>query len=544
MNDVDITAHAARIRDHRFTGYTNAMLADEIDLMRSGQGVAGISDAVAALKAVARALEETDDTLRRQLTELGVEWDSDAGREAASVVHSGADFSREAGEKVSDSAERVFAQGEAYNRAVHSLPDPAILRAPRPEPGFTDFAFSLLGFESDHVRQLERSLEAREQAVQALDTYAKQSGENLVGVPELGEPERLVAKVPERVPTSIDAGGGPGDTTSAASVPAAPASAPGTSAPPAPSPTSAPSAPSAPGSSAPSSAGVVMPSSVATPTSDASARPASGSGALVGAKAGPVPSGPTGAAPPGPTSPGTTPPQAGAGVPPVAAAGVAGAAGVGRGEDLARAQKGAGAAGVPTTSTDAESSRATRAGGGTPGPGGAPLSGAGSTTKSMSPASEQQLAPGLASGAVAPDPDSVPDLGTGAAPAPEGNSSSLNAVGGGIAALGAGGVAGALAGQERSGRGVGRSAPGAQISPRPLAVGDLPEEEAKVQRSSERLNPGATPRKEAFLEKAVPGEEEDGEQVRRFAVEDEDLFTDQRMVAPDVIGDDGSDGRL
>ncbi|EHY89506.1 hypothetical protein [Saccharomonospora azurea] len=91
---------------------------------------------------------------------------------------------------------------------------------------------------------------------------------------------------------------------------------------------------------------------------------------------------------------------------------------------------------------------------------------------------------------------------------------------------------------------MGRSAPGAQISPRPLAVGDLPEEEAKVQRSSERLNPGATPRKEAFLEKAVPGEEEDGEQVRRFAVEDEDLFTDQRMVAPDVIGDDGSDGRL
>ncbi|WP_197319684.1 PPE domain-containing protein [Saccharomonospora sp. NB11] len=539
MNDVDITAQAARIRDHRFTGYTDAMLADEIDLMRSGRGVAGLSDTVAALKAVARALEETDETLRSQLAELGVEWNSDAGREAASVVDSGANFSREAGEKVNDSAERVFAQGEAYNRTVHSLPDSAVLRAPRPEPGFTDFAFSLLGFESDQVKRLEQCLEAREQAIQALDAYARQSGENLVGVEELGAPERLVAKVPERVPQSIDAGGGPGGATSAASVsagPAAPGSSSGQSAPP---PQAASSASATQSTSA---AGVVTPSSVA-PATDASAR--STSGARVGAQA-PAPSSP---ATPNPSG---TPQQAGAGVPPTAAAvggvagvagagaaGAAGTSGVGRGDELARGQKTAGAPVAPTTS-DGDAGRGTRsAGGGAPSPGGAPHAGAG-TAKSMT--TERQLAPGLASGAVVPQEDE-PAVLSGSAPTPDGGGSSLNAVGGGIAALGAGGVAGALAGQERSGRGVGRSAPGAQLSPRPLAVGDLPEEEAKVQRRSERLNPGASPRKEEFLEKAVPGEDEDGEHVRRFAVEDDDLFTDQRMVAPDVIGDDGADGR-
>ncbi|EHR63815.1 PPE domain-containing protein [Saccharomonospora cyanea] len=539
MNDVDIVAQAARIRDHRFTGYTNAMLADEIELMRSGQGVSGLSEAVAALKAVARALEDTDDTLRTQLAGLGIEWESDAGREAASAVHSEADFSREAGEKVNDSAERVFAQGEAFNRAVHSLPDPAVLRAPVPEPGIADFAFSLLGFESDHVRRLEQSLEAREQAIQALDTYARQSGENLLGVPELGPPERLVAKVPERVPESIDAGGGPRGATSAANASAVPVS---------PGPTA--SGPSAATSSTPSPSsapvGVVTPSSVAASSPEApSSGRATGSGGRFVAQPSPAPS------PSGTTPSGAAPPSAGTVVPPAAAAGAAGVVGAGRGTDSPRVRQGAagqavpGASGGQDTGGAGRSARPTPVGGGSPGAvGAAPHSGGGAVGRPAPAPLDAQLARGLTSGAVAPTPSPASGGSADDTPRSTRDGLSVNDIGGGIAALGAGGVAGALSSAERSGRGVGRSAPGAQVSPRPLSVGDLPEEEARVQRSSERLNPGASTRRDTFLEKAVPGEGEEGEHVRRFAVEDDDLFTDQRMVAPDVIGDDGSDGRL
>ncbi|MEY7974224.1 magnesium chelatase, partial [Saccharomonospora xinjiangensis] len=194
--------------------------------------------------------------------------------------------------------------------------------------------------------------------------------------------------------------------------------------------------------------------------------------------------------------------------------------------------------------------RGGRAGGPAPGGGGAAPHGAagtgggGAVAGKTTQGSPEQLAKGLTSGAVAPEQGTVPGSDVGEAPGAARDGMSVNDLGGGIAALGAGGVAGALSGAERSGRGVGRSAPGAQISPRPLPVGDLPEEELRVQRSSERLNPGGSTHRDAFLEKAVPAEQETGEHVRRFGVEDADLFTDQRMVSPDVIGDDGSDGQL
>ncbi|CAM3081595.1 PPE domain-containing protein [Saccharomonospora xinjiangensis] len=554
MNDVDIAAQAARIRDHRFTGYPNSMLADEIELMRSGRGIAGLSEAVTALRAIARVLEETDDTLRTQLADLGVEWESEAGRDAASAVQGEANFSREAGEKVNDSAERVFAQGEAFNRTLHSLPDPAVLRAPLPEPGIEEFAFSLLGFESDNVRRLEQAVEVREQAIQALDAYARQSGENLQGVPELGPPQRLVATVPERVPESIDAGGGPAGTTSAANAPAAPASQGSVSAPSSPvqPPSGSPGSSMSPGSAQPSTpSSFVGPSSVAAPASGTPSQGlTTGSSGRVGAQ--PVP----GAHSPAATTPsGVTQPSAGSVVPPVAAAGAAGQAGAGHGDDPARGRRGPGAAGqVPQgTAGSPETAVADRSvrhvGGAAPGglgaaPHGAGGAGGGAVAGKATQGSPEQLAKGLTSGAVAPEQGTVPGSDVGEAPGVARDGLSVNDLGGGIAALGAGGVAGALSGAERSGRGVGRSAPGAQISPRPLPVGDLPEEELRVQRSSERLNPGGSTHRDAFLEKAAPGEQETGEHVRRFGVEDADLFTDQRMVSPDVIGDDGSDGQL
>src|SRR5690606_41801944 len=107
MNDVDIVAQAERIRDHRFTGYTNNMLAQEIELFKNGRGIAGLSEAVAALKAVAQALSETDDTLRTELAKLGVEWSSTAGARAASAVEREAEFSEEANQRATTPPNRT-----------------------------------------------------------------------------------------------------------------------------------------------------------------------------------------------------------------------------------------------------------------------------------------------------------------------------------------------------------------------------------------------------------------------------------------------------
>jgi hypothetical protein len=74
-----------------------------------------------------------------------------------------------------------------------------------------------------------------------------------------------------------------------------------------------------------------------------------------------------------------------------------------------------------------------------------------------------------------------------------------------------------------------------------LPLGELPEEEAAALRNSEKLSPRKETGKAGFLERAAPQDDEDAEYVRRFGIDDKDLFADQRMVSPDLIGDNGAD---
>ncbi|MEU6645941.1 magnesium chelatase [Saccharomonospora sp. NPDC046836] len=568
MDNLDISVLVERIGDHRFDGYTDNMLADEIDRFRSGPGISGISDAVAALKAVAESLSETDDTLRRELGKLGVEWSSDAGRQAGETVTRQADFSAEANDKVNDSAERIFAQGEAFNRTLHKLPDAQSLRQGAGGYGLFDSVASLLGFETDNTRRVAEAREARQQALQALNSYAQNSGENLAGTQELGSPRAVVADTGPRLPGAIDAGGGPGDVTIAAGAANTPVPPPV----PAPGPAVAPatgaaanvptpalglpvqqparrstgSVGAAPGTAphqatAPSSA-PTAPTPVTSVAGVSRQVPqyqqpgtVSGSGSASVTPSTGVPAVPTGSgAAPGTVSP--SPPPATGGVvtgpraPGAAVPGpIGGTPGAPGGAAVPGSSGGAGgASGAPPAAGAVVGKSATPGAGG--GVGGA--------------AEQQPLAKGKSFGAV-PQP-SVPG-GTvssgGFTAVPRG--ASVNDLGAGAAALAAGGVAGALSGDDaRRGRGVGRSAPGAARSPHQLAIGDLPEEEAKAQRNSERLSPRAERQRGGFLEKAAPqqGGEDDATHVRRYGVDDTDLFTDQRMVAPDVLGDD-ADGR-
>ncbi|MFF1606275.1 hypothetical protein ACFVYA_00735 [Amycolatopsis sp. NPDC058278] len=526
---------AAGIQNHRFDGWTNTAIADQITRMINGDGTGSIGTAVDALKAVATALAHTDQTLRAQLLKLGVEWQSQAGGAASQVFTEQAGFSQDATTKVAHAAEMVFEQGEAFNRTKYKLPDAETVR--KGAGGFTlgDGLLSLIGFETDHARQVEAANDAKAQAQQALNEYAQQSGTNLLSTQSLSDPESLKLAAPGVTPGVLDVAGAAVAVTPDGGVKPAsdkvrsvhveppvvqPVSHTVHADPPTPvygvaaqqsshaaqqqpprqtgyaGSTGSAGAPAAqqttPSSTTPSGAKPTTPTPAPGPgwvhtpgrgpSGDQSGRFTPGPGA--GGQGEPFcPPGAPGAQPPG-SAPATTPIKS----------------------------LGGGGGGTPGGSTGIDSSTGR-------GPDG--LLAKGRTVGAMPQA---PLQPGQYTGerGFAVKPGATPgDIGAGAA------------------AIGAGAAGGALSGdKERQRRD--KSQPKGPV--RPLPVGELPEEEAVALRKSEQISPKQQPGEAKFLSEAAP-QEEDAEHVRRYGVDDQDLFADQRMVSPDVLGDHGGDVR-
>jgi hypothetical protein len=109
-------------------------------------------------------------------------------------------------------------------------------------------------------------------------------------------------------------------------------------------------------------------------------------------------------------------------------------------------------------------------------------------------------------------------------------------------AMGAGGAGGAGAGAERD-RLARSGKPGSVKSGLPL--GAAPEEEARAARNAEKFGAKAGRPGTSIMQPAAAGrgaeDEEDKEHVRRYGVESSDVFDDDRVVAPESIGDDDDD---
>ncbi|WP_410563295.1 hypothetical protein [Amycolatopsis sp. cmx-4-61] len=530
---------AAGIQNHRFDGWTNTAIADQITRMINGDGTGSIGTAVDALKAVATALAHTDQTLRAQLLKLGVEWQSQAGGAASQVFTEQAGFSQDATTKVAHAAEMVFEQGEAFNRTKYKLPDAETVR--KGAGGFTltdSVVLSLIGFETDHARQVEAANDAKAQAQQALNEYAQQSGTNLLSTQTLSDPESLKLAAPGVAPGVLDVAGAAVAVTPDGGVKPAsdrvrsvhvdppvvqPVSHTVHADPPTPVYGVAAQQPARPaqqqpsrqtGSSgtagAPAAAQHTTPSSVTTPSGakPPTSAPAPGWVHTPGRGSSGDPSGrftpgpltagqgdqfvPPGA--PGALPPGTLPPGSAPATAPIKSLGGSGG-------------------GAPGGSAGIDSSAAGR------GPDG--LLGKGRTVGAIPQA---PLQPGqyTAERGFVVKPGATP-----------------GEIGAGAAAIGAGAAGGALSGdKERQRREKGQ--PKGPV--RPLPVGELPEEEAVALRKSEQISPKQKPGEARFLAEAAP-QEEDAEHVRRYGVDDQDLFADQRMVSPDVLGDHSGDGR-
>jgi hypothetical protein len=145
---------------------------------------------------------------------------------------------------------------------------------------------------------------------------------------------------------------------------------------------------------------------------------------------------------------------------------------------------------------------------------------------------------GKLSGANTPAPSSIPNLGPGGGTArgPAGVGAGADSA----TAIGAGAVGGAVSGEdEQRGRGIGRSTAAERGKPvRPLDIGELPEEEEAQRANRATPQTPSAERTRAILEPAATQDgDEDAEHVRRYGVDDKDLFTDSRSVSPDLIGD-------
>jgi hypothetical protein len=495
---VDISSFAERIRDQRFDGFTDTGLADEIVKFQGGDGIGSVSGAVDALKAIAEALADTDTTLRQQLGKLGVEWQSKAGGRAGEVFTEQAGFSQDAEEKVGHSAEMIFAQGEAFNRTLYKLPDPETVRAGAGGLTLTDSLASLIGFETDHAAKVSAANNARAQTLEALNAYAVDSGDYLSSSQAIADPQTLTldsgagsADPMTLGGSAVDFGGDAanvtGSTGSTGSTTAAHADAPLNTpavAHPAryvtPAPYEAPTPPMgfpAPPRPSVPQPGATTPSSTTTPSSVAPPVTSSVSGLAPGVVVG------------------------AAGQPEIARTGTFSGTGTSTGSPINDVL-----GNVPVAK---------------------PGFGSGATIGA------ELGAPKLV-GSVPQAPVPPTELG-GTFPAVAAAGPTAGEVGAGATVVGAGGAGGAVSGEkERQGRGFGRNTQNDGRTLNRLPMGELPEEEVAIARDGGKLGPQGARENRGFMEPAAPQQDEAGH-VRRFGVDDKDLFSDPRLVSPDVL---------
>lgn len=166
------------LRDLLFSGYDNRQLAEQIRGLREGAGSESLFNAVSALFNLARGLAEFDAGLRRQLAEIGVNWEGEAAEGGTAATENSAIYAEDAIPSTEDSAKGVANQGESYSSIRNSAPDASALNGPTEENGVDQF-FGFFGHTTDHAQQVRETNEARDAAVAGMTGYQNGSSDAL-----------------------------------------------------------------------------------------------------------------------------------------------------------------------------------------------------------------------------------------------------------------------------------------------------------------------------------------------------------------------------
>jgi hypothetical protein len=175
------------IGDYRFDGFSNQELAHMVDQLRSGPGSETTNRAVDALRNIANAIKQTDDTLRTELGKIGVEWTGDSSEDAQVVMTDSAQYGGAANGTITGSATSVGNQGSDFSRTCNSVPESGKLRGAEKY----NVLDTLLCHTTDHSKEVQQTQAARQQAVDSMNGYASASRANLSGYQSLPVPPAL-----------------------------------------------------------------------------------------------------------------------------------------------------------------------------------------------------------------------------------------------------------------------------------------------------------------------------------------------------------------
>lgn len=224
----DLIARAARdmfgsgggVDSIRWAGMSDDQLAAAVRQLNSGPGASGIQQAADALATISDNLTQLDSTLSQQLRAIGVNWQSEAAELAQEMTTAASSYAASAGAISGTNAAAVTAQGDAFTTARNAVPHPDTLQSPA--NSFLDVTGGLLtGHETDQAAQAAKYAQARQQAVDAMDSYTSQSQSHLAAHTPLPAP-RPVTHSAHGVDTSIGQQG----TTVSSFAPPAPVSMP------------------------------------------------------------------------------------------------------------------------------------------------------------------------------------------------------------------------------------------------------------------------------------------------------------------------------
>ncbi|HVV24224.1 MAG TPA: PPE domain-containing protein, partial [Pseudonocardiaceae bacterium] len=199
----------------RWEGMSNEQLAAAVRQLNSGPGTTGIQQAADALSTIAGNLQQIDRTLHTQLQAIGVNWQSEASELAQEMTTESAAYTTSASGASSAASAAVNAQGDAFASARNAVPDPSALTTTtttQPASFLSAAGTVLTGHGTDHVRTVAKSNTARQQTIDALNTYSASSQTHLTSHRTLPQPPAVSLR-----PTPAGSVGGASQVTTVSS---------------------------------------------------------------------------------------------------------------------------------------------------------------------------------------------------------------------------------------------------------------------------------------------------------------------------------------
>ncbi|WP_188316703.1 hypothetical protein [Solihabitans fulvus] len=176
-----------QLSGHRFQGYDNNGLAGIVQAFHTSNASHKFAEAAFALKQLAMGLAETDQVLRQQLKQLGIDWQGASGDAAATTVKASSDYGDQAHEHGTNTSTTVMDQSSNYGHTSNTLPSASTLQGPTSE-NLGDKVMGFFGHTTDHAKEVQQTNVARQQTIDSLTNYTDQSQQSLNSYQPMPQP--------------------------------------------------------------------------------------------------------------------------------------------------------------------------------------------------------------------------------------------------------------------------------------------------------------------------------------------------------------------